>query len=188
MSTTERLFLGLNLDPLFQREISAAAEKLKVLFPDQKWVRFRFFHFTVHFLGDTTSDQKEKVISIARGIAKATKPFQIALEGMGAFPSLQKPRVIWIGAAEECRESLDCFYRKVTQPLVAEGFPVEHEEFTPHTTLFPARAEKPIIWDPKLFQFQKTSFEMMRDLTLFKSTPVSDGNEYQPCEVFPFEG
>lgn len=186
MENTERLFLGLHLDELFHAEISAAAEKLKLLFPSHKWVKFRHFHFTVHFLGDTTLTQKERVVKLARDIARATQPFQIALENMGAFPSLQKPRVIWIGAARECQESLALLYKNVTRPFISEGFPVEHEKFTPHATLFRVRAEAPIVWNEEIFSFPKTSSKKIGRMMLFKSILGPEGSEYQPIEEFSF--
>ena len=186
METTERLFLGLHLDSLFLKEVSACAEKLRVLYPDQKWVRLRHFHFTIHFLGDTTTAQKEKIRVIAKSVAAATKPFPVALEGMGAFPSLTKPRVIWIGAAEECCPDLSGLYDKVTRPLINEGFAVEHETFTPHATLFRVRAEIPIVWDKNIFNFSQTAFRTIDRLMLFKSISGPDGSEYQPIEEFLF--
>ncbi len=186
METTERLFLGLHLDALFQKEVAVFAEKLRALYSDQKWVRLRHFHFTIHFLGDTTADQKERIRTIARSVAENTKPFPIALEGMGAFPSLSKPRVIWIGAAEECKSNLLDLYGKVTRPLISEGFSVEHETFTPHATLFRVRADFPIVWDDRVFSFPKTSARCVDQLTLFKSELSESGSEYVPIETYPF--
>lgn len=186
MENTERLFLGLHLDALFQKEIAARAETLCAIYPDQKWVNLRHFHFTIHFLGDTASEKKEKVALMARDIASQIKPFPIALEGMGAFPSLQKPRVIWVGAAKSCREDLVELYDAVTRPLIEVGFPVEHATFTPHATLFRVRADSPIAWNEWIFSFPKTDVRYIGQLTLFKSVSSSDGPEYQPVEAYPF--
>ncbi len=186
MEKMERLFLGLHLDPLFKEEITAHAKKLRELYPDQKWVNLRHFHFTIHFLGDSTPGQREKIARIAREIASQTKPFKVGLEGMGAFPSLNKPRVVWVGAAKKCLADLDDLYRKITIPLIAEGFPVEHESFTPHATLFRVRADKLIQWDPEFFQFPKTPLRRVDRLTLFKSTLTEWGSEYVPIDYYLF--
>ena len=187
MDTTERLFIGLLLDALFKDEIIPVVERLRGLYPDHKWVRLRYFHLTIHFLGDTNPLQKEKVSIIAKQIAASTRPFKIALEGMGAFPSLNKPRVIWIGASEASQKNLANLYNAVTRPLVAEGFPVEHEKFTPHATLFRVRAESPIAWDSEVFQFPKTEEKTIDRLFLFKSILSPQGSEYQPVEEFLFK-
>lgn len=187
MLQAERLFLGLHLDPLFQGEIAVHAEKLRELYPNQKWVNLRHFHFTIHFLGDTSSSQREKVVQIAREVASQTEPFEVALEGMGAFPSLIRPRVIWIGAAEECLPSLMDLYDRLTKPLIAEGFLVEHESFTPHATLFRVRANSLIQWDAEVFQFPKTSLQIVDRLTLFKSTLTEWGSEYVPVAEYVFQ-
>ncbi|HCM42934.1 MAG TPA: RNA 2',3'-cyclic phosphodiesterase [Candidatus Omnitrophica bacterium] len=186
MEINERLFLGLHLDPLFKEEITAHAKKLRELYPNQKWVNLRHFHFTIHFLGDSSSEQREKIARIATEIASQAKPFDVALEGMGAFPNLNKPRVVWVGAAKVCLADLHDFYRKITVPLIAEGFPVEHESFTPHATLFRVRADSLIPWSPEVFQFPKTPLRMVNRLTLFKSTLTEWGAEYVPIEEYPF--
>ncbi len=186
MQDTERLFLGLHLDPLFQEEITVCAKKLYPLYPAHKWVKLRHFHFTIHFLGDTTPQQKEKVIVLASEVASAVKPFSTALENMGAFPSLKKPRVIWVGASEDCQKDLAALYEKVTRPFIKEGFPVEHEKFTPHATLFRVRADQPINWDENIFQFPRTESKVIDRMMLFKSVLGPDGSEYQPVEEFIF--
>ncbi len=179
--------MGLHLDTLFHKEISAVAEKLRNLYPDQKWVKLHHFHFTIHFLGDTTAQQKEKIRTVVKAVAARTKSFPTALEGMGAFPSLSKPRVIWIGAAESCRNDLMKIYKSITRPLIAEGFPVEHEMFTPHATLFRVRAETPIVWEESIFNFTQTESKAVDRIMLFKSVLSPGGSEYQPIEEFPFE-
>ena len=186
MEQTARLFLGLHLYPHFKNEIDEAVERLRSLHPDQKWVNPEFIHFTVHFLGETSPEQKQKVMEFASQAAAATEPFKVALKDMGAFPSLKTPRVVWIGAAESCQEDLARLYKRITEPLIREGFPVEHEQFTPHATLFRVKRENPIEWNPAIFQFSQTTAKTIDRLFLFKSVQTSTAAEYHPCEEFIF--
>lgn len=188
MEKTERLFLGLHLYPLFQSQIKECADRLRQVYPEQKWVNLENVHFTIHFLGDVSAEKQRQVSLIARKVAAATLPFEIGLEGMGAFPSFNKPRIVWIGAAPFCRPHLEQLYQSVTRPLIQEGLPVEHETFTPHATLFRVRAENPIIWDETVFQFAASPLKPVSDLILFKSTLTIWGSEYIPVESYPFAG
>ncbi len=186
MEKTERLFLGLHLHPLFSVEINRTAQFLKNIHPDQKWVHLKYVHFTIHFLGDTTSAQKNKIMEVVSKVSTKTQPFEIALQGMGAFPSLKNPRVVWVGAAEECQKHLAELYKRITEPLIQESFSVEHEKFTPHATLFRVKRENPIKWDENIFQFPQTRFKTIDRFFLFKSVLTATGSEYHPCEEFIF--
>ncbi len=186
METSERLFLGLHLYPLFKAEIESVAAYLRPLYPQQKWVNLEHVHFTVHFLGDTTPDQKQKVTALAREIAAATQPFSLMLEKMGAFPKPANPRIVWLGAAAESVAILEELYQRVTAPFIQAGFPVEHDHFTPHATLFRVRRDFPIVWDESVFQFKKTKPQTITELMLFKSVLTPAGSEYIPVVSYPF--
>ncbi|RLG42822.1 MAG: RNA 2',3'-cyclic phosphodiesterase, partial [Thermoproteota archaeon] len=56
------------------------------------------------------------------------------LFGVGAFPSMSRPRVIWVGV-EEGREELVRLMRWVDSRLRRLGFPREDREPHPHLTI-----------------------------------------------------
>ena len=66
-------------------------------------------------------------------------PFDLTLEGVGAFPSADRPRVVWVGASAGAAELVGLAGR-VREALAAEiPAPVE-EAFVPHLTLFRVRS------------------------------------------------
>ena len=60
--------------------------------------------------------------------------FDLAIEGLGAFPSLTRSRVVWAGASGG-REPLVGIAARVERALADVGFPPEERAFSPHVTL-----------------------------------------------------
>src|SRR5579863_4883763 len=98
-----RAFIALRLDATVEREIAALIDRLRTPGSgDQesgiRWVRSANFHLTLFFLGPAVPRERLLPIAQALGaIAELTAPFVIAARGVGVFPNLARPRVIWIG-------------------------------------------------------------------------------------------
>lgn len=89
-------------------------------------------HFTLAFLGD----QDEAALDRARAAAAAVsrEPFDLHIKGAGAFPSLSRPRVVWLGlhtGAEEMTEVA----RVLREQLLRNGVSFDEKPFRPHLTV-----------------------------------------------------
>ena len=96
-------------------------------------------HLTLRFLGDVEPDRLE---GIAEAIARAAgtgHPYDLVLQGVGAFPSPARPRVVWVGATGGGPETAE-IARRVATELETVGFEHERERFVPHVTLFRVRS------------------------------------------------
>jgi len=89
-------------------------------------------HLTLRFIGEIPSSLVRAVCTEISSI-KAEK-FDIHVKGIGAFPSLLRPRVVWAGV-EEGSDKLRELYMLVENRLRKLGIPREREEFIPHITL-----------------------------------------------------
>lgn len=98
-----------------------------------KPVELHNLHFTLQFLGEIPQDIVEKII-IALNSVKFSK-FVIEFKGVGAFPKLKFPRVIWIGTDEKGSKLLIDLAKKVENVLLPLGFTVD-KPFKPHITVF----------------------------------------------------
>ncbi len=95
-------------------------------------------HLTLLFLGEVPAERNgwlvERLDEVARGFA----PFVLRIEGVGAFPSSTRPRVVWVGVSAG-REEVVELARRVREAI---GEPAETRElFVPHLTLFRVRSE-----------------------------------------------
>jgi RNA 2',3'-cyclic 3'-phosphodiesterase len=99
-----------------------------------RWVRPEGIHLTLAFLGDVAV---ERVDPIAEALAEACAghaPFTVSVAGMGCFPNVRRPRVVWVGV-EEPSGALARLQHDIEQALVPLGFGPEGRAFSPHLTL-----------------------------------------------------
>lgn len=111
-----------------QRAIARAWPEVRV-----KWVEPDLLHFTLKFLGEVPEVRVQDVAGAVREVA-GTNPFEITIEGLGAFPHLRSPRVLWVGVTEGATE-LVALARRVEDALFRIRFPREARPFEPHLTI-----------------------------------------------------
>ena len=99
-----------------------------------KWVEPANIHITYAFLGETDPD--EKLAAVRKCIdetAGGSKKVDLTLGGLGAFPSLERPRVLWLGLKED-GDALKAIACQLCGGLTAAGFIFE-QEFSAHLTI-----------------------------------------------------
>ncbi len=133
-----RLFVAVNLPPAERRAAFEAAAPLRAAHLPVRWVGEDSIHITLKFLGEV---EEERAGAIAEAIADAVRgarPFPVALGGVGAFPDLARPRVVWLGV--ERHPALELLANDVEKARGGFGFEPELRPFHPHLTL--GRVEK----------------------------------------------
>jgi 2'-5' RNA ligase len=96
-------------------------------------------HLTLLFLGEIPRERVGPVVEALTPLGAAVAPFDAVLEGVGAFPSPERPRVVWVGVTEGASE-LTRLASRVRELLAGEGEPDRRETFAPHLTLFRVRS------------------------------------------------
>lgn len=133
-----RLFIALNLTSKERQRIYRAARKLREADLPVRWVEHADMHLTLKFLGEVRPESAGKVRAAIERVAAKTSPFQLSLGGCGAFPTIRRPRVIWVGA--EATPELRCLKHDLEWELAPLGFEREVRAFHPHLTLGRARS------------------------------------------------
>jgi RNA 2',3'-cyclic 3'-phosphodiesterase len=104
------------------------------------WGQPNSFHLTIRFLGDTDKQLLDPLRE-AIGIVRRSHPIiQVPLDRLQAFPSLQKPRVLWVGPSDEWLTSetakqLTALQQDVEACCRSFGFVLDDKPFSPHLTL-----------------------------------------------------
>ncbi len=103
MSSAIRVFLSIDIDDdaLLSR-IAHIQAKLDRKSAKMKLVERSNIHFTLRFLGDTPLTKVERIREELSAVR--FKPFRIRIEGIGAFPNVKRPRVIWAGVTENASQ------------------------------------------------------------------------------------
>jgi len=99
-----------------------------------RWVRLDGLHVTLRFLGGAAEERLEELRDVVDVAAAAATPFEVALDGAGAFPVPGRPRTLWLGIVEG-GEGLAGLAAGVEDALVAFGWPREERPFRPHLTV-----------------------------------------------------
>jgi len=97
------------------------------------WTRPETIHLTLQFFGDSTEEELAEIGRIMLSIGRLFTPFEVSVQGVGAFPSAARPRVVWVGL-EKHPELLD-LYTRLQEELEKAGRVAEGRPFTPHLTL-----------------------------------------------------
>lgn len=90
-------------------------------------------HITLKFLGEISDKTVEEVKNALKNVKFMS--FKVHVYGLGAFPKISNPRVIWAGVKEGFQE-LITLYNLVNDAMINEGLKfIEDKEFHPHITL-----------------------------------------------------
>lgn len=130
-----RSFIAVELPDPVKDSLSSLKDRLRPAeHPYVKWVETEGIHLTLKFLGNIAQERVPQIIGAIAEASQGVSPFQIQIGGLGAFPSLQRPQVIWVAIIGEV-ERLITLQRGIDQALVSLGFTPESRPFTPHLTL-----------------------------------------------------
>lgn len=99
-----------------------------------RWVRVDGLHLTLRFLGPTPEDRVAPLSAAADSLARADAPFDVSLAGGGAFPSLARPRSLWVGVSAGA-DRLANLADGLTAAAGECGLVLDTRPFTPHLTL-----------------------------------------------------
>lgn len=98
-----------------------------------RWVPAHNMHLTLKFLGDVSPNNVEFLVQMLRNEAALVPAFDIHLAGLGAFPNLRRPRVIYVGIRAPA--ALDALQRGIEAAARRLGYESEERPFSAHLTL-----------------------------------------------------
>ena len=141
-----RAFVAAQLDEAVRTALGVQLERLRLAAPRVAWVPAQNLHVTLRFLGGVEADTLPRVTRALEALAAEARPFELAVGGLGAFPTAACARVIWAGLSDG-RAAVARLAERVEATLAPVGFEPEARPFSPHITLGRVRAPRP---DPRL--------------------------------------
>jgi len=134
-----RCFVAFDIDSeAVKRKLTDVQALLVKTGADLKVVEPANIHITMRFLGDVRSDSVEKVFEAMKKALFA--PFDVKIQGVGAFPDVRYPRVVWAGITQGAND-LRSISSQLEPHLQALGFAPDPKGFSPHLTI--ARVRSP---------------------------------------------
>lgn len=176
-----RAFLGISIPEELKSRIISVQDKFFDF--DIKFVEKENLHFNLKFFKDIGDEEVEKLKKILGDICKQYQPFEIKVTGIGAFPSRNYVRVVWLGV-KDGYQTLAALAETIETALESLGYESE-EKFVPHLTLGRVRSgrnkNEMIVLLKELEDLEIGKMEV-KEIILFQSKLSPDGPVYE--EVF----
>jgi 2'-5' RNA ligase len=130
---TDRCFVAVDVDDAALRTAFSRAQRvIELTGADVKSVEGENIHITLKFLGEIPESKTTHVADLIKGIS--FKSFTLDFHGVGVFPALSRPSVVWAGVSGDASEMLAVF-TGLERGLRGLGFEPERRPFQPHVTL-----------------------------------------------------
>jgi 2'-5' RNA ligase len=183
-----RTFIAIELPEGVKSFLKEHVALLRSFGGNVKWTRAESTHLTLKFLGNIPKDDVDTIASRLMPFFGRQERLPLSVKGAGGFPTLSKPRVIWIGLrdASGLLAPMVADLEGLLEPL---GFEKEKRAFSPHLTLGRLRQGRV---SPDLID----SLRQMQDLTgpaftadhavFFQSILKPSGAQYVPLVRFDF--
>ena len=128
-----RLFIAINFPDALRDSLHAAMEPLRAAGPAARWVDRDRLHLTVKFLGDQPETAVAPLLRALEEVAARYDPIPLEVRGLGAFPNLRAPRVVWVGVHADPK--LELLQHDIERACELLGHEVEGRAYRPHVTV-----------------------------------------------------
>jgi RNA 2',3'-cyclic 3'-phosphodiesterase len=184
-----RTFLAIRVGDEVEAAIYHLIEELRAPNDGVAWARRDKLHVTLKFLGAAVDSAR--LAPLAEAIAEvsnAAAALQIRTRGIGAFPNLRRPRVLWTGLESQALVRLATQIEGAAAPL---GFERAERPWAPHLTI--ARIRDPRRVASLLGRLQaaeQSEFGESRvgEIALYRSHLSSTGSTYERLATFSLSG
>ena len=186
MSESIRTFIAINLDESIRRLINEIQNDLKKTECNVKWVKADNAHLTLKFLGNVKPKQIDEIKEILTSISQNTEAVNTHITQLGAFPKMNRPRVIWLGLHDEENE-IASLASAIENELGKIGFKKENRPFKSHITLGRVRTPKNLTElanEIEDYELTEHPSQNINQIVLYKSTLTTSGPIYEALETF----
>lgn len=131
-----RLFVAVETPEAVKAELEKAQRVLRSELPGSatRWVKPEQFHLTLKFLGNVDAAKVEALTAALTGVSASYPSQNLRALGIGAFPNLRRPRVLWAGVEDEDGHLLP-MQRAIEEAVAPFANEKAEERFHGHLTL-----------------------------------------------------
>jgi RNA 2',3'-cyclic 3'-phosphodiesterase len=185
-----RAFVAINVPKKQRDRIHRTFRELREQDYPVRWVDPERFHLTLKFLGQVRKEDIPPLERVLERVAGTTGPFTMGFSGFGAFPTLRRPRVLWVGV--DPSPALRCLKQDLEWTCSELGFERETRAFHPHITLGRTKGDA----GPGAFRgldllaagIQVKGEVKVWKVDLMESFLSSSGPRYEIVSSFPLKG
>ena len=129
-----RCFVAIEIPSTIRDKLAQIQDIFRKHIRHASWVNPKNFHLTLKFLGEVEHTQLDTVEAAVRKVAMNHSPFSMRVGGIGAFPSLKRPSVIWCGVKVGAAEISE-LAQEINLELDRCGYPRDERTSNPHLTI-----------------------------------------------------
>jgi len=174
-----RTFIAIPLPAGAKSLLETEQRKLRSCNADVRWTAVSGIHLTLRFLGEVDPGTLPQLEARIREATLGCGRFALRLQGLGAFPGMRNPRVVWYGLDGGLPE-LAALQARIESACAGLGFLPEDRPFHPHLTLGRVRGKtnlQPLIDYIKIGAAAEFEFEV-KDYNIYQSTLRPQGATY----------
>lgn len=183
-----RLFVAITFPDSLRDRLAAALRPVRDQVSGLRWLSADTYHITLKFLGRVEAEQLSDVQAGLLRAAGQAEPFALETGGLGAFPSLRRANVVWLGAA--AGPPLNALQTAVESALAPLGFPTEARPFHAHVTVARLTPRtKPLDLTGMERLVTEDAYQQLRiqSIELMESKVSSKGARYEAIASAPLE-
>lgn len=129
-----RTFVAVDASDAVRAGVAKLVRRLAPEAQGVRWVSPDALHFTLHFLGDLTDQELADACLNVKQASAGVAGFTLEAAGLGAFPSAERPRVLWVGVRRGAA-NLVALHAAIGESLAGMGLRGENRPFVPHLTI-----------------------------------------------------
>ncbi|MFQ5862219.1 MAG: RNA 2',3'-cyclic phosphodiesterase [Candidatus Brocadiales bacterium] len=182
-----RTFVAVEVDEAIKNRFRELQEKLKEAGGDVRWVDTGNIHVTLKFLGYIEDTNLSLVKDIIQEAVSGLKSFCVEFEGVGAFPRLERPRVVFI-SIKDTSGSLSKINSRLEEKFFTKlGIEKENRRYSPHLTIGRVKSTKnvgPLVRLMTRHSADSFGEERVKGVVLMRSQLSPKGPTYTKLECF----
>ena len=182
-----RTFLAFDISGEVKERIAEMSARFRTLDPRVRWVHADNMHVTLYFFGEVEQNRVPDLVRIGKKGVEGIGTFSVSVQGISAFPRIERARVIWYGIKND-EGQLTKVYERVREGLRGTGIvhTLEERPYTPHLTAGRVRdsIDRRLIDEIKGLQDVSFGSSPVFELILFKSVLTPRGAVYEKLSVF----
>lgn len=130
-----RAFIAVDLTPEIYQRLEQVSAQIRQRLGEApvRWAPVENIHLTLKFLGDVSLANLEMLKKLLQAEVAGHRIFEISVGGMGSFPTIHRPRVVWVGV--EAPPELGSLQFGIETEMERLGYAREDRPFSAHLTM-----------------------------------------------------
>lgn len=174
-----RIFIAAHVPMPVRKELEGLRSEIEPTGARGRWTKAESMHLTFKFLGETQGSRVPEILDSMERAASGHQPMALEARGLGVFPHLQRPRILWAGLTPQ--QEMRLLQEDLEGELESLGFAPEERSFHPHLTLLRIKSRPDRIRFARLVTSHRDSCFgqfSLPEMILFQSLLKPEGAEY----------